>query len=141
GVQTVMGIVGFDLLGGGNKTNASTLFIPLKPWDQRADAPAAKVAGGIAQKASGLRDGMVIAFNPAAIRGLGTAGGFELYLQARTDADPRRLFLVTQAFLEELRRHPDLTAINSFYRPTVPQLKVEVDREKALSLGVPVQDI
>ncbi len=141
GVQNVMGIVGFDLLGGGNKTNTSTLFIPLKPWEVRPDAPAARVAREVAQKSAPLRDGMVIAFNPAAIRGLGTAGGFELYLQARNDPDPRRLFLVTQAFLEELRRHPDLTAINSFYRPTVPQLKVEVDREKALSLGVPVQDI
>src|SRR5438105_9973922 len=141
GVQTVMGIVGFDLLGGGNKTNAATLFIPLKPWDQRADAPAAKVAGGIAQKASGLRDGMVIAFNPASIRGLGTAGRFEVYLQARTDPDPARLFRVTQTFLDDLRKHPDLTGVNSFFRPTVPQLKVEVDREKAISLGVPVQDV
>jgi hydrophobe/amphiphile efflux-1 (HAE1) family protein len=141
GVLTVMGIVGFDLLGGGNKTNTSTLFIPLKPWEVRPDSPAARVARDVAQKSAQFRDGMVIAFNPAAIRGLGTAGGFELYLQARTDSDPQRLFLVTQAFLEELRRHPELTAINSFYRPTVPQLKVEVDREKALSLGVPVQDI
>src|SRR4051812_11631831 len=141
GVQTVMGIVGFDLLGGGNKTNTSTLFIPLKHWETRPDAPAVRVAREVAQKSAPLRDGMVFAFNPAAIRGLGTAGGFELYLQARTDTDPRRLFLVTQAFLEDLRRHPALTAINSFYRPTVPQLKVEVDRDKALSLGVPVQDI
>src|SRR6185369_1905907 len=79
GVQTVMGIVGFDLLGGGNKTNTSTLFIPLKPWEVRPDAPAARVARDVASKSAPLRDGMVIAFNPAAIRGLGTAGGFELY--------------------------------------------------------------
>jgi multidrug efflux pump len=141
GVQNVMGIVGFDLLGGGNKTNASTLFIPLKNWSVRPDIPAATVARDVAQKGAQLRDGMVIAFNPAAIRGLGTAGGFELYLQARINADPRRLYEVTQAFTEELRKHPDLTGINSFFRPTVPQLRVEVDREKALSLGVPVQDI
>jgi multidrug efflux pump len=141
GVQNVMGIVGFDLLGGGNKTNASTLFIPLKNWSVRSDIPAASVARDVAQKGAQLRDGVVIAFNPAAIRGLGTAGGFEMYLQARSNADPRRLFEVTQAFTEELRKHPDLTGINSFFRPTVPQLRVEVDREKALSLGVPVQDI
>jgi hydrophobe/amphiphile efflux-1 (HAE1) family protein len=141
GVQTVLGIVGFDLLGGGNKTNAATLFIPLKPWEQRPDAPAATVAQSLAQQGAALREGMVIAFNPAAIRGLGTSGGFEMYLQARGDPDPRRLFQVTQTFLEELRKHPDLTGVNSFFRPTVPQLRVEVDREKALSLGVPVQDV
>jgi multidrug efflux pump len=88
-----------------------------------------------------MRDGTVLAFNPAAIRGLGTAGGLELYLQSRTDANPQRLFEQTQAFLAMLREHPRLTSVNSFFRPTVPQLRVEIDREKALSLGVPVQDV
>jgi HAE1 family hydrophobic/amphiphilic exporter-1/multidrug efflux pump len=141
GVQNTMVINGFDLLGGGNKTNAATMFIPLKHWDQRKDMPAAAIAGDIARKGSALRDGMVIAFNPAAIRGLGTAGGFEMYLQARSNPDPARLYEVTQGLLGALREHPQLTGINSFFRPTVPQLKVEVDREKAISLGVPVQDV
>ena len=141
GVQNTMVINGFDLLGGGNKTNAATMFIPLKHWDQRKNLPAGAIAADIAAKGSSLRDGMVIAFNPAAIRGLGTAGGFEMYLQARTNPDPARLYEVTQDFLAAMRAHPQLTGINSFFRPTVPQLKVEVDREKAISLGVPVQDV
>jgi hydrophobe/amphiphile efflux-1 (HAE1) family protein len=140
GVQNVLAVVGFDLLGGGNKTNAATMFIPLKNWELR-DMHAAEVARDIAQKGASLREGMVLAFNPAAIRGLGTSGGFEMYLQARGDSDPGRLFQMTQAFVEELRRHPSLTGVNSFFRPTVPQLRVEVDREKALSLGVPVQEV
>jgi hydrophobe/amphiphile efflux-1 (HAE1) family protein len=140
-VQNVMVINGFDLLGGGNKTNAATMFIPLKHWDERKDMPAAAVAAAIAQKGSELREGMALAFNPAAIRGLGTAGGFEVYLQARTNPSPQALFQATQGFLQALREHPQLTGINSFFRPTVPQLRVEVDREKAISLGVPVQDV
>src|SRR5438874_925878 len=72
---------------------------------------------------------------------LGLAGGLEVYLQARGDSDPARLYQVTGAFMGSLAQHPLLTGINSFYRPTVPQLKVEVDREKAMSLGVPVQDV
>jgi hydrophobe/amphiphile efflux-1 (HAE1) family protein len=140
-VQNTMVINGFDLLGGGNKTNSATMFIPLKHWDERKNAPALAVANDIARKGASLRDGMVIAFNPAAIRGLGTAGGFELYLQARVNPDPQRLFQVTQQFLTALRENPQLTGLNSFFRPTVPQLKVEVDREKAISLGVPVQDV
>ena len=67
---------------GGNKTNAATMFIPLKHWDVRKDMPAAAIAGDIAGRGQALREGMALAFNPAAIRGLGTAGGFELYLQA-----------------------------------------------------------
>jgi len=141
GVQNTMVINGFDLLGGGNKTNAATMFIPLKHWDQRADMPAAAVARDIVAKGSQLREGMAIAFNPAAIRGLGTSGGFEMYLQATADPSPQRLYETTQTFLQALRENPQLTGINSFFRPTVPQLRVEVDREKALSLGVPVQDV
>ena len=141
GVQNVMVINGFDLLGGGNKTNAATMFIPLKHWDERSDRPAAAVAAAIAGEGSQLREGMAFAFNPAAIRGLGTAGGFELYLQARGDPDAQRLFQATQTFLAALREHPQLTGVNSFFRPTVPQLHVEVDRDKALSLGVPVQEV
>jgi hydrophobe/amphiphile efflux-1 (HAE1) family protein len=141
GVQNVMVINGFDLLGGGNKTNAATMFIPLKHWDVRKDMPAAAIAGDIAARGQQLREGMALAFNPAAIRGLGTAGGFELYVQARTDPNAQRLFQVTQQLLQALREHPQLVGINSFFRPTVPQLRVEVDREKALSLGVPVQDV
>jgi multidrug efflux pump len=141
GVQNVMVINGFDLLGGGNKTNAATMFIPLKHWDLRKDQPATAVAAAIVSKGAELREGMALAFNPAAIRGLGTSGGFELYLQARSDPNAQRLFQVTQQFLAALRENARLTGINSFFRPTVPQLQVEVDREKALSLGVPVQDV
>src|SRR5712691_11366284 len=141
GVQNVLAITGFDLIGGGNKTNAATMFVPLKHWDERKQNTAPVVARSIIGKASGLREGVALAFNPAAIRGLGTAGGLEVYLQARGDSDPARLYQVTGAFMGSLAQHPLLAGINSFYRPTVPQLKVEVDREKAMSLGVPVQDV
>jgi len=141
GVQNTIGIIGFDLIGGGNKSNAATMFVPLKEWDERGANTAPLIARDIVQKGAGLRDGLALAFNPAAIRGIGTAGGFEVYLQARSNPDPARLYQVTQQFLAALSKHPQLAGINSFYRPTVPQLKVEVDREKAISLGVPVQDV
>jgi len=141
GVQDVFAINGFDFLGGGNKTNAATMFFPLKEWGERPDAPAPGVARELMGKASALRDGVVLVFNPAPIRGLGTAGGFEVYLQGRTESDPHKLYQTMQVFLDALRADPQLTGIASFFRPTSPQLQVEVDREKALSLGVPVQDV
>src|SRR5205809_304892 len=88
-----------------------------------------------------LQQGMVLAFNPAAIRGLGTAGGFEVYLQDRADADPQKLYQNLQQFLSELRKRPELTGIASFYRPTSPQLYLDVDREKTVALGVPIKDV
>ncbi len=139
-VLNVLAINGFDLIGGGNKTNAATMFIPLVDWDRR-EATAQQVAGDVIRKGAAFREGLALAFPPPAIRGLGTSGGLELYLQARGNADPKALFTVLQDLLAALRAHPQLTAVNSFYRPTVPQLKVEVDREKTLALGVPITDV
>src|SRR6266850_2047249 len=117
GVQNTLGIIGFDLIGGGNKTNTATMFIPLKDWDERGDNSAQVIARDLVQKGAGLRDGLALAFNPAAIRGIGTAGGFEVYVQARSNPDPARLFQVTQDFMASLAKHPQLAGINSFYRP------------------------
>jgi HAE1 family hydrophobic/amphiphilic exporter-1/multidrug efflux pump len=139
-IEHMFVVNGFDLIGGGNKTNAATIFVPLKDWSERTQS-APQVAGEIFARGMALTDGMALAFNPPSIRGLGTAGGFEVYVQGRGDADPMRLQQVVQAFVGELAAHPRLQGINTFFRPTVPQLMVEVDREKALSLGVPVQEV
>ncbi|MGC2518406.1 MAG: multidrug efflux RND transporter permease subunit [Burkholderiales bacterium] len=139
-VEHVFVVNGFDLIGGGNKTNAATLFITLKPWEERS-ATADDVVKFVGMKGAAFADGLVFAFNPPPIRGLGTAGGFELYVQGRADPDPKRLAGVVQQFIGELRKQPDLQGINTFFRPTVPQIFVEVDREKALALGVPIGDI
>jgi hydrophobe/amphiphile efflux-1 (HAE1) family protein len=139
-VESVLVINGFDLIGGGNKTNAATMFVPLKPWDERKQT-AQQVASEINKKGATLRDGAAFAFNPPTIRGIGQAGGFEVYVQSRAGADPRRLLQVTQDLVAALKESPSLTNINTFYRPTTPQLKVEVDREKATALGVPVSDV
>lgn len=133
-------INGNDIIGGGTKTSAATLFIILKPWNER-DTLAADVARTLNERARNIRGGMAIAFNPPAIRGLGTAGGFELYVQSRVGADPARLGRVLREFQDKLAAHPSLTGVNTFFRPEVPQLRVEVDREKALALGVPVEEV
>jgi hydrophobe/amphiphile efflux-1 (HAE1) family protein len=131
---------GRDFIGGGNKPNAGTSFILLKDWDER-DRTAPQIAGDLSKKGMGFADGMAIVFNPPAIRGLGTAGGFEFYVQARADADPRRLGTAVRTLTEALAKDPQLTGINTFFRPTVPQFRVEVNRELAMSLGVPVNEV
>ena len=139
-VQYVLAINGFDLIGGGNKTNAATMFVPLVDWDLRK-ANAQQVAGDIIRAGASYRDGLLLAFPPPAIRGLGTAGGMEVYVQARTNPDPKALATVVQDFMAALRADAQLTGVNSFFRPTTPQIRVEVDREKALALGVPITDV
>jgi multidrug efflux pump len=131
---------GRDFIGGGNKPNAATSFILLKDWGDR-EKTAPQLAAEISRMGFTFPDGIVLAFNPPAIRGLGSAGGFEVFVQARADSDPRRLSQVIQNFTAALSKHPDLQGITTFFRPTVPQLYVEVNREQALSLGVPVPDV
>jgi multidrug efflux pump len=139
-VEHVFVVSGFDVIGGANRTNAGTIFIPLKHWDERKTTAQELAKTAMAQAAE-FPQGALVAFNPAAIRGLGIAGGFEVYLQDRADADPQKLYANLQQFLSALRKRPELTGIASFYRPTSPQLFVDVDREKAMALGVPVQDV
>ncbi len=139
-VEHVFSITGFDLIGGGNKTNAGTMFITMKPWDERPITSYELIGYG-AKNTAQMREGLALLFNPPPIRGLGTAAGFEAYVQNRADSDPKKLAAVLQDFSAELRKRPELTGINSFFRPSTPQLFVEVDREKALALGVPITDV
>ncbi|KAB2922066.1 MAG: multidrug efflux RND transporter permease subunit [Dechloromonas sp.] len=133
-------VSGFDLIGGGNKPNAGTIFIPLKDWSER-EAKAQDLAGKFMGIGMMQPDGMGLVFNPPPIMGLGTAGGFEVYVQNRVDGDTRKLNEVVQAFIGELQKHPEFTRVSTFFRPTVPQLFVEVDEPKAMSLGIPLADV
>jgi len=139
-VEHVFVAPGRDLIGGGNKPNSGTSFVLLRDWDERTKT-AAEVAADITKFGATVTDGMVLGFNPPAIRGLGTAGGFEVYVQARADPDARKLARVVDTFTAALRNDPALTGINTFFRPTVPQVFVEVNLEQAMALGVPVSDV
>lgn len=131
---------GFDLIGGGNKTSSATMFVAFKDWSERV-----ATAEDIVKKLFGIGmqqpDGIAIAFNPPAIRGLGTAGGFEVYVQARGDSNPLRLSGVVNNLIDALNQEPRLAGINTFFRPTVPQFFIEVDEAKAISQGVPIAAI
>lgn len=133
-------VSGFDLIGGGNKPNAGTMFVPLKDWSER-EGKAQDLAGKFMGIGMMQPDGLGLVFNPPPIQGLGTAGGFEVYVQNRADGTAKSLHEVTQQFMAELQKHPEFTRISTFYRPTVPQLFVEVDEPKAISLGIPLSDI
>jgi HAE1 family hydrophobic/amphiphilic exporter-1/multidrug efflux pump len=133
-------ISGLDLIGGGNKTNAGTIFTTFKDWTER-QATADALAGQFMGMGMGLSDGMALTFNPPPIRGLGAAGGFELYLQNRDDGDPMSLHEVTQAFITALQTRKEFSRISTFFRPTSPQLLVEVDEAKALTMGIPLNSI
>ncbi len=139
-VDQVFVIAGQDMVGGSSKPNAGTVFIPLVDWNQR-DTDAETLARKFSRQGMMLPDGLGLVFNPPAIRGLGAAGGFEAYIQSRSDSDPKKLASVVQQFMEELKKHPQLISINTFFRPSSPQLQVEVNEAKAVAMGVSVTEV
>src|SRR2546430_12664546 len=76
----VVAFTGFDFLGGGYRNNAATIFVTQKHWDERP-VPVQALVGELFMKTSQIKEALVLAFNPPPIFGLGTAGGFPVYIQ------------------------------------------------------------
>jgi hydrophobe/amphiphile efflux-1 (HAE1) family protein len=140
GMKYAAALNGADFIGGANKTSSATFFVRMSHWDER-DVTADDLARAIAEKGREIREATVLAFGPPPIRGLGSVGGFEFYIQVRSDATPQQASQVANQFIGELAAHPSLSGISTFFKAAVPQLRVDVEREKALALGVPVEDI
>ena len=141
-VEHIGTINGIDFVGGGNNSSVSTMFVILKRWNERKspelslDATLGRFYGATA----GIREAMIFGFNPPAIQELGTTGGFEVYVQSRGEADTARLTQVTYELMGKLNQDPRLIAYTLF-RANSPQINVRLDREKAKSLGVPVDEV
>ncbi|HEU0204558.1 MAG TPA: multidrug efflux RND transporter permease subunit [Burkholderiaceae bacterium] len=138
--EDVVAFAGFDFIGGGFRNNAATVFVTQKHWDER-DVSTPQLIGEFFMKTGHIKEGLVLAFAPPPIFGIGTAGGYELYLQNRGEGSARRMAEVAQQFLGRLNSDPMLGGAQTLWRATVPQLYVDVDREKAKALGVPIDDV
>jgi HAE1 family hydrophobic/amphiphilic exporter-1 len=142
GVQYVNTIVGFSLLSSVSASYNAFFFAQLEPWHEREGI----VAGDVVQKLNGrfraeIPEATVFAFQPPPIPGLGTAGGFSLWLQDRSGQKVEFLDENLQKFLAAARERPELQNVNSTFRAAVPQVFVDVDRDKALKQGVPVNEV
>lgn len=135
--KDVVSFSGFDFLGGGFKNNAATLFVTLKHWDER-QVPSKALVGEVFAKTANIKEALVLAFNPPAIFGLGATGGFEFYIQNQRGNDPAKLADAMRAFQGAAQKDPRLGMVNSLWRPSTPQIFVDVNRERAKSLGIPI---
>jgi len=138
--ENAVAFTGFDFLGGGFRNNAATIFVTQKHWDER-DVTVPQLVGELFMKTGHIKEALVLAFNPPPIFGLGTAGGFELYVQNRGEGGPQRLAEVTQQFLAKVQQDPTFGQVNTLWRANVPQLFVDVDREKTKAAGVGVDEV
>ena len=142
-VRDVIGIGGTSLLTGVNASNVAAAIIVLDDWGERT-APGLH-ASAIANRLSGqlfqLQEAIAFGFTPPPISGLGNAEGFEFVLQDRGGLGPQQLQTFADDLAAAANQHPVLTRVNSSFRASVPQLRLEVDRTKAQTLGIPINDI
>jgi HAE1 family hydrophobic/amphiphilic exporter-1/multidrug efflux pump len=138
--QDVVAFTGFDFLGGGFRNNAATIFVTQIPWSQRKVATP-QVVGDFFMKTGHIKEGLALAFGPPPIFGLGTAGGFEFYIQNRGDGGPQQLAQALGQFMAAANQDPMLGGVQTLWRAAVPQLSVDVDRDKAKALGVPLEEL
>ena len=138
--KDVVAFTGFDFLGGGYRNNAATIFVTQTPWHERP-VPVQALVGELFGKTMHIKEALVLAFNPPPIFGLGTAGGFEFYIQNRGEGGAQRLAQVMQQFQGAVSKSPLLGQVQSLWRAQSPQLSVDVDRERAKALGVPVDEV
>jgi hydrophobe/amphiphile efflux-1 (HAE1) family protein len=136
--EYAVAFTGLDFLGGGFRNSAATIFGSQKHWDERPGVGTHQLVGEFYGKTAGIKEGLVLAFPPPPIIGLGNSGGFEFYIQNRGEGGPARLNEVLQQFLAKANQDPMLGGVQTLWRSNVPQLFVDVDREKAKALGVPL---
>ena len=141
-------INGYSLIDAQYKPNVATFFVTFKDFKERyASSETARkenyeaVLRDVAGGARNIKTGLFIPIAPPAIPGIGTTGGFEFWVQDKGSGDPARLYEVTQQFLAKARQRPELAGLNTTFLASSQQLRAEVDRSKAVLLGVPVGDV
>ena len=144
GVENVMSITGFDLLGGGAKPSAGLVVLGMKDWSQRPDASqsvdsAVKQMFGIGAKVA--PEATVIAMNPPALPGLGSVGGWSLQLQDMSGHTDEELADITNKIVAAANQRPELMGVRTTFKMTAPTYEYEIDREKVKQLGVKLSDV
>ncbi len=144
GIQSVIAVKGFSLLTLTQDTNSGFFFVTLKPWDQRTtpDVQLGAIQHTVQQKLMGISEGLAFAFPPPSIPGVGTSGGVSMLLQDRTGKDdPAYLTQNLFKYLGALQKRPEIAGVLPLYTPAVPQLYVDVDREKAMQQQVDLTNV
>src|SRR5262245_54009482 len=143
GVQDTVTLGGLDITTRTNSSNVSTVIAVLKPWEQRKAAPLqfSNIVAQVNMRVSRIPGAFAFGFGLPPILGLGTSGGFEFMVEDRTGGDVNQLSNAAQSVINATRTQPALGQVANTFRVAVPSYRVDVDDEKAQTLGVPITDV
>jgi hydrophobe/amphiphile efflux-1 (HAE1) family protein len=143
GVESAVAFPGLSINGFINSSSAGIVFVTLKPFEERrsADLSGFAISQRLQSQYAGVKEAFIAIFPPPPVQGLGTIGGFKLQVEDRTDAGYEALDAAMKAVTAKARQAPELAKVFTSYQINVPQLYAELDRTKAMQLGVDVQDV
>jgi hydrophobe/amphiphile efflux-1 (HAE1) family protein len=143
GVAATVAVAGYNIVDGIQQPNAGIAFIILTPWDQRttAETSAPGVLAALQKKYNEVAGASVIAANAPPIMGLSATGGFTFELQDLNDAGVPALAAATRNLVELAGRRPELRNVYTTFKPDVPQRYLDIDRVKAMTRGVSMDDL
>lgn len=136
GIENAIGISGASMIGGGG-SNAGMVIAALKPWRDRGSSESVDVIlASLREKFAKIPTASVVAFNPPPIPGLGTTGGFDFRLQARAGQSQEELAEVMRGLILKANQSPQLAGVFSTFSADVPQIYLDIDRNRAQLYGV-----
>ncbi len=143
GVENAVAFPGLSINGFAASSSAGIVFLTLAPFEERTtpELYGAAIAEKITQELGMIEDAFIAVFPPPAVDGLGTIGGFRLQVEDRADLGDEALSGVIQSVMMKAWQTPSLANVFSSYQINVPQLFVDIDRDKAKQLGIPLANI
>lgn len=143
GVRSALGISGMNILNNLSTPNAALMFVGLEGWEERAESglSSSEIAAEWNKKFFAIPGARVFAFGPPALPGYGSVSGFTMQLQERSGGGIKELTEALAKVQAAAAKRPEIGRISTTFSPSTPQLSVELDREKARTLGVPVNSV
>jgi hydrophobe/amphiphile efflux-1 (HAE1) family protein len=142
-VESAVAFPGLSINGFTNSTNSGIVFVTLKPFEERqtADLSGNAVARQLQQSFGSIQSAFIAIFPPPPVQGLGTIGGFRMQLEDRAGLGYEAVNHATQDVLKQASAAPELANLFTSFTVNVPQLKVDIDVEKAATLGLTKTDV
>jgi HAE1 family hydrophobic/amphiphilic exporter-1 len=137
GIESVSSLAGYEIMTEGRGSNAGTCLINLKPWSER-EQNVKEIMEELEEKSRNL-GATVEFFEPPAIPGFGTSGGFSMrLLDKTTDTDYQEFDQIQKGFMDNLAKRPELTGLFSFFSANYPQYELQIDNKRAMQKGVSI---
>ncbi len=143
GIGEVLTMGGLNLLTTAYTSNNATIIAMLKPWEERhtEEEQIKNIMMDVRKRFAAYPEAVSIVFTPPPIPGLGSAGGFQYELQDKGGKTPRELDDVARKFLQTASQRPEVASLFTGFRTTIPQVKLDIDRDKARTLDIPINQV